>query len=170
LKRDFTASAPNRVWVGDVTFIATDEGWVYLAVLIDLFSRRAVGWHMSDKNDEALTLAALQMAVDQRCPPAGLIHHTDRGSTYASTNYQDKLSEYGMRCSMSRKGDCFDNAVAESFFSTLKTECTAAMTFPSRAAARREVFEYIAGFYNPVRMHSTIGNMSPMEYERTVRS
>ena len=168
VSRNFEASAPNLVWAGDVTFIPTAGGWLYLAVLLDLFSRRIVGWAMSDKNDEALTLAALQMAIDQRNPPKGLIHHTDRGTTYASTEYQDLLRRNGLRCSMSRRGNCLDNAVAESFFSTLKTECTTAMTFPSRDAARRVVLEYIAGFYNPTRRHSTIGYMSPMEYERTV--
>ena len=168
IRRNFEAAAPNQVWVGDVTFLSTSEGWLYLAVLIDLFSRRIVGWAMSDKNDEALTTAALQMAVDQRNPPAGLIHHTDRGTTYASTEYQDLLRRNGLRCSMSRKGNCLDNAVAESFFSTLKTECTAAMFFPSRQAARSAVLEYVAGFYNPTRRHSTIGYLSPMEYEAAV--
>ena len=169
LHRNFEASAPNKVWAGDVTFISTAEGWLYLAVLIDLFSRRVVGWAMSDKNDEALTSKALQMAIDQRAPARGLIHHTDRGTTYASTEYQDLLLRNGLQCSMSRKGNCLDNAVAESFFSTLKTECTAAMTFRSRDDARQIVFEYVAGFYNPARRHSTIGYMSPMEFERTVR-
>jgi len=157
------------VWAGDVTFIPTAEGWLYLAMLLDLFSRRVVGWAMSDKNDEALTVTALQMAIDQRDPPAGLIHHTDRGTTYASTEYQDLLRTRGLKCSMSRKGNCLDNAVAESFFSTLKTECTAAMTFPSREAARRAVFDYVAGFYNPTRRHSTIGYLSPMEFEGAIR-
>ena len=138
-------------------------------MLLDLFSRRVVGWAMSDKNDEALTVTALQMALDQRDPPAGLIHHTDRGTTYASTEYQDLLRTRGLKCSMSRKGNCLDNAVAESFFSTLKTECTAAMTFPSREAARRAVFDYVAGFYNPTRRHSTIGYLSPMEFEGAIR-
>jgi transposase InsO family protein len=166
LDRHFEAAAPNQVWVGDVTFLPTLEGWLYLAVLIDLFSRRIVGWSMSDKNDEALTLSALGMAIDQRAPAPGLIHHTDRGTTYAATEYQDVLRRNGIRCSMSRKGNCLDNAVAESLFSTLKTECTARVTFPSRAAARREVFEYIATFYNPTRRHSRIGYKSPIEFER----
>lgn len=169
VQRNFEASAPNQVWAGDVTFIDTHDGWLYLAVLMDLFSRRIVGWAMSDKNDEALTLRALIMAVDQRAPEAGLIHHTDRGTTYASTEYQDKLQRHGLRCSMSRKGNCLDNAVAESFFSTLKTECTSRVTFPSREAARREVLEYVATFYNATRRHSTIGYRSPMEYEKAVR-
>ncbi len=168
VKRDFAAVAPNKVWVGDVTFIPTLEGWLYLAVLLDLFSRRVVGWALSDKNDEALTLAALQMAIQQRAPAPGLTHHTDRGTTYASTEYQDVLRRHGIRCSMSRKANCLDNAVAESFFSTLKTECTARVTFPTRAAARADVFEYVAGFYNSTRRHSTIRYQSPMEYERAV--
>ena len=169
VRRNFEASVPNQVWAGDVTFIPTAEGWLYLAMLLDLFSRRVVGWAMSDKNDEALTVTALQMAIDQRDPPAGLIHHTDRGTTYASTEYQDLLRTRGLKCSMSRKGNCLDNAVAESFLSTLKTECTAAMTFPSREAARRAVFDYVAGFYNPTRRHSTIGYLSPMEFEGAIR-
>jgi putative transposase len=168
IKRHFEAAAPNRVWAGDVTFIWTEQGWLYLAVLLDLFSRRVVGWAMSDKNDERLTVTALQMAIDHRPPAPGLIHHTDRGTTYAATEYQDILRRYGMRCSMSRKGNCLDNAVAESFFSTLKTECTARVTFPTQAAARLEVFEYIGTFYNPTRRHSTIGYQSPMEFEKAV--
>jgi transposase InsO family protein len=168
LGRNFEAAAPNQVWVGDVTFIATREGWLYLAVLVDLFSRRIVGWAMSDKNDEALTLGALQMAIDQRRPAPGLIHHTDRGTTYASTEYQDVLRRHGFRCSMSRKGDCLDNAVAESLFSTIKTECTQWEVFPSREVARRQVLEYILTFYNPIRRHSYLGYKSPMEFERTI--
>jgi transposase InsO family protein len=167
VQRNFEASAPNQVWAGDVTFIDTAEGWLYLAVLVDLFSRRLVGWATSERNDEALTLKALRMAIDQRSPPRGLIHHTDRGTTYASTEYQDLLRRAGMRCSMSRRGNCLDNAVAESFFSTFKTEC-ARQTFPSRDAARRVAFEYIAGFYNPTRRHSKNGYVSPMEYEKAV--
>lgn len=168
VRRHFSADAPNQVWAGDVTFIPTLEGWLYLAVLLDLFSRRVVGWAMSDKNDENLTLAALHMAIEQRAPSAGLIHHTDRGATYAATEYQDVLRRHGIRGSMSRKANCLDNAVAESFFSTLKTECTARVTFPTRATARAGVFEYVAGFYNSTRRHSTIGYQSPMEYERAV--
>jgi len=168
LNRRFATDAPNMVWTGDVTFIWTEQGWAYLAVLLDLFSRRAVGWALSDKNDEALTVAALQMAIDQRTPAPGLIHHTDRGTTYAATEYQDLLHRHGMRCSMSRKGNCWDNAVSESFFSTLKTECIAGQSFSTLHAARREVFAYIATFYNSTRRHSTIGYLSPMEFERAV--
>jgi putative transposase len=166
LKRDFTAEAPDRVWAGDVTYLPTREGWLYLAVLLDLYSRRVVGWAMSEHNDEALTLAALRMALDQRQPEPGLVHHSDRGTTYASGTYQDELARHGIECSMSRKGDCWDNAVVESFFSTLDIECENGDMFPSRAAARREVADYILGFYNPTRLHSTLGHVSPMEYER----
>jgi putative transposase len=166
LARDFTAEAPNRVWVGDVTYLPTPEGWLYLAVLLDLYSRRVVGWAFSEHNDEALTLAALRMAIEQRQPEPGLMHHTDRGTTYASGAYQDELAKRGFVCSMSRKGNCWDNAVAESFFSTLDVECENGDMFSSRTAARREVTEYILGFYNPTRLHSTLGYVSPMEYER----
>jgi transposase InsO family protein len=162
----FMATAPNQAWVGDITYIWTAEGWAYLAVLLDLYSRRVVGWAMSEHNDEALTLAALRMAVEQRQPKPGLIHHSDRGTTYASGTYQDELAKRGFVCSMSGKGDCWDNAVVESFFSTLDIECENGDMFPSRASARREVTDYILGFYNPTRLHSTLGYVSPMEYER----
>jgi len=166
LDRNFMAAAPNRVWAGDVTYLPTREGWLYLAVLLDLYSRRVVGWAMSENNDEALTLSALQMALDQRQPPSGLVHHSDRGTTYASGGYQDTLSAHGIVCSMSRKGDCWDNAVVESFFSTLDHECGNQQPFSSKTAARREVIEYILGFYNPTRLHSTLGYRSPMDFER----
>jgi transposase InsO family protein len=166
LDRDFAPKAPNLVWASDVTFLPTREGWLYLAVLLDLYSRRVVGWAMSENNDEKLTLAALQMALDQRQPEPGLIHHSDRGTTYASGTYQDVLAKRGIVCSMSRKGNCWDNAVVESFFSTLDIECGNQELFSSRAAARREVTDYILGFYNPTRLHSTLGYQSPMEYER----
>ena len=166
LDRKFVATEPNRVWAGDVTYLPTREGWLYLAVLLDLYSRRVVGWSMSEHNDEALTLDALQMAIDQRRPAPGLLHHSDRGTTYASGTYQDILAQHGFVCSMSRKGNCWDNAVVESFFSTLDIECARGEAFSSRNAARREVADYILGFYNPTRLHSTLGYMSPMEYER----
>lgn len=166
LDRKFTVDQPDRVWAGDVTYLPTLEGWLYLAVLLDLFSRRVVGWAMSTHNDEALTLAALKMAIDQRQPEPGIIHHSDRGTTYASGTYQDELAKRGFVCSMSRKGNCWDNAVVESFFSTLDIECENGDMFSSRAAARREVTDYILSFYNPTRLHSTLGYVSPMEYER----
>lgn len=166
LDRKFTADSPDRVWAGDVTFLPTSEGWLYLAVLLDLYSRRVVGWAMSERNDEALTLSALQMAIDQRQPEPGLVHHSDRGTTYASGTYQDVLAKHRMVCSMSRKGNCWDNAVVESFFSTLDIECARGEVFSSRAVARREVTNYILGFYNPTRLHSSLGYVSPMEFER----
>lgn len=166
LERDFTAQAPNEVWAGDVTYLPTREGWLYLAVLLDLFSRRVVGWAFSERNDEQLTLSALRLAADQRCPPPGLIHHSDRGATYASGAYQAALAAHGLVCSMSRKGDCWDNAVVESFFSTLDIECAVGEPFSSRSAARKAVTEYILGFYNPTRLHSYLGYASPMEFER----
>jgi transposase InsO family protein len=169
LKRNFNVTEPNRVWVGDVTYLPTKEGWLYLAVLLDLYSRKVVGWAMSERNDEALTLAALQMALDHRRPMPGLIHHSDRGTTYASGEYQDVLARNGVIASMSRKGNCWDNAVAESFFSTLDFECGDQQLFTSRATARREVVEYLLGFYNPTRLHSHLGYMSPMDFERAAR-
>lgn len=166
LDRKFAVEAPNKVWAGDVTYLPTREGFLYLAVLLDLYSRRVIGWAMSDRNDEALTLAALKMAIDQRRPLPGLLHHSDRGTTYASGAYQDELAKHGLVCSMSRKGNCWDNAVVESFFSSLDFECEHGDMFPSKVGARREVTEYILGFYNPTRLHSTLGYVSPMEYER----
>jgi transposase InsO family protein len=164
--RKFTTPEPNRVWAGDVTYLPTREGWLFLAVLLDLYSRRVVGWAMSEANDEALTLAALQMALDQRQPQPGLVHHSDRGATYASNAYQDALARHRIVSSMSRKGNCWDNAVVESFFSTLDIECANQEPFPSRSAARSTVTEYLLTFYNPTRLHSSLGYRSPMEFER----
>ena len=169
LGRNFASPEPDRVWAGDVTYLPTREGWLYLAVLLDLYSRRVVGWAMSERNDEQLTLAALQMALDQRHPEPGLLHHTDRGSTYASSVYQDVLAQNAIICSMSRKGNCWDNAVSESFFSTLEFECGNRRAFSSQAEARRAVADYILGFYNPTRLHSYLGYMSPMDFERAAR-
>ncbi len=166
VKREFDVKQPDRVWAGDVTYLPTGEGWLFLAVLLDLYSRRIVGWALSERNDEALTLSALQMALDQRQPEPGLVHHSDRGTTYASGAYQDELSKCGLVCSMSRKGDCWDNAVVESFFSTLDIECAEGRPFSTRNAARREVTDYILSFYNPTRLHSHLGYRSPMEFER----
>ena len=166
LGRNFEVPEPDRVWAGDVTYLPTRDGWLYLAVLLDLYSRKVVGWAMSEHNDEALTLAALQMALDHRQPAPGLLHHSDRGTTYASNTYQDVLEQNNIICSMSRKGDCWDNAVVESFFSTLDIECGNQQVFASRIVARREVAEYILSFYNPIRMHSYLGYLSPMEFER----
>ena len=165
LKRNFTAPAPNKVWVTDITYIWTREGWLYLAAILDLYSRRVVGWSMDSRIDRALALDALSMALKTRRPEAGLLHHSDRGIQYASTAYQDQLRTHGMICSMSRKGDCWDNAVAESFFSTLKAELVHRTDYVSRSQARASVFEYIEAFYNGRRRHSALGYVSPVEHE-----
>lgn len=165
LARDFTAEAPNRVWVTDVTAVRTQEGWLFVAVMLDLFARRAVGWATSAVNDTDLALAALESAVRQRKPRAGLVHHSDRGSPYASARYRAALTAYGMVASMSRKGDCGDNAVAESFFSTLKGELTEREDYVTRAQARRSIGEYIDSFYNGERRHSFNDYVNPIEHE-----
>lgn len=165
LNRNFTASAPNKVWVTDITYIWTREGWMYLAAILDLFSRRVVGWSMDSYLDRMLALDALGMALKTRRPEAGLIHHSDRGVQYASKEYRRQLRKRGIVCSMSRKGDCWDNAVAESFFSTLKAELVHRNDYVSRAQARASVFEYIEAFYNGRRRHSALGYVSPVEHE-----
>jgi putative transposase len=167
LARNFTQSAPNRAWVGDITYLWTREGWMYLAVLIDLFSRRVVGWALSTRLTTDLPLTALRMAIRTRRPPPGLIHHTDRGCQYASHEYRRVLEAHGMICSMSRKGNGWDNAVAESFFATLPAEL--AIDFDTRAQARSRCFEYIEGFYNRRRLHSSIGYEIPIQFESHVR-
>ena len=166
LERNFTVVLPNRVWVGDVTFIPTRQGWLYLAVMIDLFSRKVVGWSMSNSNNGQLVQDSLNMAIHRRKPSPGLIHHTDRGSTYATDRYQQIQQEYGIIASMSRKGDCWDNAVAESFFSNLKNELTYWVTFNSREQARSAIFDYIEIFYNRKRLHQTLDYESPDSYEQ----
>ena len=165
LDRHFETDAPNRVWVGDVTYIATADGWLYLAVLLDLFSRRVVGWATSANNDRTLALAALERALRDRRPPVGLLHHTDRGSPYASEDYQSALAESGVVVSMSRTGNCYDNAVAESFFGTLKAEHVDHEDFPSREVAHASIADYIEGFYNSARRHSSLDYVSPIEFE-----
>ena len=165
LQRDFTTDAPNKVWVTDVTAVWTLVGWVYLAAIVDLFSRRVVGWAMSDSNDTALALAALDRALLLRKPSPGLVHHSDRGSPYGSDEYIARLDAAGILRSMSRKGDCWDNAVAESLFSTLEFECRGLHVFADLADAQHVIGEYFDGFYNTVRMHSTIDDCSPIEYE-----
>ncbi len=169
LDRGFSVNEPNRVWVGDITYVWTSEGWLYLAVLLDLFSRRVVGWFLSERIDTDLTLRALRMAVEQRQPEPGLLHHTDRGSQYASDAYQELLRRHGFVCSMSRRGNCWDNAVAESFFGSLEKELLMGTTFHSRAHARRELAEYIQQFYNRDRLHSTLDYMSPIDFELSHR-
>ena len=165
LERRFETEAPNQAWVGDVTYIRTREGWLYLAVLLDLFSRRVVGWATSDSNDRGLALAALDRALAERRPAAGLVHHTDRGSPYASDDYRAALARRGLVASMSRTGDCYDNAVAESFFASLKTEWVDREDYPTLVAAEASVERYIERFYNPVRLHSHLGYVSPIQFE-----
>jgi len=166
LQRDFEADAPNEAWVTDITYVWTLEGWLYLAAILDLFSRRVVGWAMSTSLDRGLALDALQMALQGRQPPPGLVHHSDRGCQYASHDYRAVLDAHGIVCSMSRKGDCWDNAVAESFFGSLKAELLNDMDFATRAEARSAIFDYIEVFYNRRRRHSYLGFLSPADYER----
>lgn len=165
LQQGFVAPAPNRIWVGDLTAIATRAGWLYLAVMVDLYSRRVIGWAMSPRPDQHLALTALQMALTHRRPPAGLIHHTDQGATYTSVAYQRQLQQTGLVPSMSRKGNCYDNAVAESFFSTLKTELVHEQTFHTHNDAQAAVFEFIEIFYNRQRLHQTLGYVTPVQFE-----
>jgi len=166
LDRDFSSTEPNRRWSTDITYIWTMEGWLYLAVVLDLFSRRVVGWSMRKALARELVLSALEMALYGRSPGAGLLHHSDRGSQYASGDYQRALRQRGIVCSMSRKGDCWDNAVVESFFATLKRELVDGRCFRTRAEAIRAIFEYIEVFYNRQRRHSYLGYMSPEQFER----
>lgn len=165
LERHFVTSAVDEVWVGDITYVPTREGWLYLAVLLDLFSRRVVGWAMSDTIDTRLALAALEMALEQRRPSAELIHHTDRDCRYASVDYRAALKSAGVVPSMSRRGDCWDNAVAEAFFATLEKELLDSCQFVTRAHAMAAIADYIGNYYNPTRMHSYLDYMTPIEYE-----
>ncbi len=167
LDRHFEAAAPNQRWVGDTTeFVIGGSGKLYLAAILDLFSRFIVGWAVSAVNDRHLTIKALQMALKRRCPDAGLLHHSDQGGTYASEDYQDVLDTHGIICSMSRRGNCYDNAVMESFFSTVKSELRE--HFDSNGEAKMELFDYIEVFYNQRRRHSTLGQISPAAFERRV--
>jgi transposase InsO family protein len=170
LGREFVTDAPNRAWVTDVTYIATAEGWLYLAVMIDLFSRRVVGWAASEWNDTALALLALERSRVSRCPQAGLVHHSDRGSPYASVAYRAALQSNGMVASMSRSGDCWDNAVAESFFASMRAEWVDHHQYATRVEATRSLVDYVDHFYNPVRRHSYIGYLSPIEFELRSRT
>ena len=164
LNQDFFASAPNQKWVCDFTYIETAEGWLYLAIVLDLFSRKVIGWAMSPKMDTELVETALRMALRDRRPPAGLLHHSDQGSQYTSNAYLSCLNEALADLSMSGAGNCYDNAVMESFFSTLKTECVTGV-FSNRAEARTTIFEYLEVWYNRQRLHSTLGYLSPVEFE-----
>jgi transposase InsO family protein len=166
LNREFTASAPNKKWVTDITYIPTKQGWLYLAVMLDLYSRMVVGWSMSGNCDEKLVEHALEQALARRRPAAGLLHHSDRGSQYTSYAYQAYLQKYGIQPSMSRKGNCWDNSVMESFFGTLKDECIGETLYTSHDEARLALFTYIEVYYNRVRRHSTLGYVSPLQYEK----
>lgn len=165
LARQFDVEQPDQVWVGDITYLWTTEGWLYLAVLLDLYSRKVVGWALSHRVDATLVQDALRMALGRRKPAVGLIHHSDRGSQYACGAYQALLAEHGIRCSMSRKGDCLDNAVAERFFGSLKGECTSLHHGARRQEARDAVIAYIEMFYNSKRLHSYLGYLSPNAFE-----
>ncbi len=165
LARDFSAASPNKVWVADITYVPTREGWLFLAVVLDLFSRRIVGWATSHRIDTELVFKALRMALAHRRPEPGLIHHSDRGLQYTCRAHRAVLAAHSIVASMSRKGDCWDNAVAESFFSTLKIELVHSSNFASRAAAQKAIGTYIDDFYNCRRRHSSIGYISPVEYE-----
>ena len=170
LNRDFTVELPNTAWVTDVTYVWTHQGWLYLAAILDLCSRRVVGWAAGANNDRQLALEALQRAITHRTPRDGMLHHSDRGSTYASGDYRSALDQLGIVASMSRKGDCWDNAVAESFFATIKGEMIDHEDFQTRAEAIAAIADYIDGFYNVTRMHSSIDYMSPIEFELTLSS
>ena len=165
LDRRFQPSGPNAVWATDTTFVQTAVGFVYLAVVMDLYSRRIVGWATSARHDTKLVLAALDQALKSRSPATGLLHHSDRGVQYTSADYRSALAARGIVVSMSRTANCWDNAVVESFFSSLKIELVHDAHFPSREAARAALFEYIETFYNPIRRHSTLGYLSPQQYE-----
>jgi putative transposase len=166
LDREFSCATPNAKWSCDITYIWTSEGWLYLAVILDLFSRRVVGWAMDKTIDRSLVLSALSMAQQQRKPQEGLVCHSDRGSQYASGDYQKQLRQAGLVCSMSRKGNCWDNAPMESFFATIKKELVHRRKFLTRQDARTTIFGWIEGWYNRKRRHSSLGYVSPQEYER----
>ena len=165
LHRQFAVAAPNRVWAGDLTYVWTTEGWLYLAVVLDLYSRRAIAGGMGSRLTQELATAALTMALEHRRPARGVVHHTDRGSQYAATRYRELLADHGLTASMSRRGNCWDHAVVESFFHTLKTELVFHRRSRTRDEARQDIFEWIEVFYNRVRRHSTLGYCSPAEFE-----
>ena len=170
LDRQFEATGPNQKWAADITYLATDEGWLYLAVVMDLFSRRIVGWSMSDSLQSQLVLDALMMATAARRPSDDLLHHSDRGSQYASDAFQELLRRRHITCSMSRKGNCWDNAPLESFFGKLKTEWVHGKTYPTRKAAETDVFKYIELFYNRKRKHAALGYLSPVNFENSIKT
>lgn len=168
LDQDFTATGPNQKWGADISYVWTREGWLYLAVVIDLFARRVVGWETSDRLHKELALSALRRSIAVRSPPAGLIHHADRGGQYCANEYQAELRRHGILISMSGRGNCFDNAMVETFFKTLKAELVWRTVFQSRAEAKVAIGRYIDGFYNPVRRHSALNFVSPLQFERLV--
>ena len=166
LNREFNPARPNQAWVSDITYIWTTEGWLFLAVVMDLYSRTIVGWSMAERMTRQLVMDALILAVRRRNPPRGLLHHSDRGSQYASEDFQELLLKYGMICSMSRTGNCWDNAPAESFFSILKRELVFHNRYQCRAQARQSIFDYIERFYNRRRIHASLGYVTPSEFEK----
>jgi len=168
LDRNFTPDQPNQKWAGDISYVWTREGWLYLAVILDLHSRRVIGWAVSNRMKRDLAIRALKMAVAFRAPPKGCIHHTDRGSQYCSHDYQKILRQHGFKTSMSGKGNCYDNAAVETFFKTIKAELIWRHSWETRRQAEMAIFEYINGFYNPRRRHSALGWKSPVAFERKV--
>jgi len=166
LDQDFSADAPNQKWAGDISYIWTSEGWLYLAVILDLYSRRVIGWAVSNRMKRDLAIRALDMAVALRQPPKGCIHHTDRGSQYCSGDYQKRLNKHGFEVSMSGKGNCYDNSMVETFFKSLKAELIWRNRWETRRQAEAAIFQYINGFYNPRRRHSSLGGESPLAFER----
>jgi putative transposase len=166
IDQDFAATGPNQKWGVDISYVWTREGWIYLAVVIDLLSRRVVGWAAGDRLHRRLAIAALQTALTMRRPPAGLIHHSDRGSQYCSVDYQAERRRHGVRIPMSGKGNCYDNAMVETFFKTLKSELVWRSTFFTRADATRDIARYIDGLYNPVRRHIALDYLSPVQFEK----
>ena len=166
LDQDFSAIGPNQIWAGDISYIWTNEGWLYLAVVIDLYSRRVIGWAVSNRMKRDLAIRALDMAVALRQPPKGCIHHTDRGSQYCSGDYQKRLKQHGFLVSMSGKGNCYDNSMVETFFKSLKAELIWRQKWETRSQAEGAIFQYINGFYNPRRRHSSLGGKSPLAFER----
>jgi putative transposase len=170
LDRQFEAEAPNQKWVADFTYVWTAEGWLYVAVVLDLYARRVVGWSMQNSMTSQLVADALMMAVWRRGKPVELLHHSDQGSQYTSEHFQELLKEQGITCSMSRAGEVWDNSAMESFFSSLKTERTARKVYRTSEQARADVFDYIERFYNPTRRHSTLGYVSPVEFEKAQKA
>ena len=166
LDQDFSADGPNQKWAGDISYIWTSEGWLYLAVILDLYSRRVIGWAVSNRMKRDLAIRALDMAVALRQPPKGCIHHTDRGSQYCSHDYQKLLSKHGFKVSMSGKGNCYDNSMVETFFKSIKAELIWRNRWDTRRQAEGAIFQYINGFYNPRRRHSSLGGKSPLAFER----